>query len=129
MRLIREAFVLTLYHYWEKELNALLRIGRGDHLKLMSAIKLNGQLQVDTAGLERLRLIANTIKHNDGHRLYASEPGMFGLEAKDLEPRDRRGWHNFLRLTDEDILKGIAAVRASGPGVGWERGGDEIEEM
>jgi len=126
-RLIREAFALTLYHYWEKETISLLSLRKGDHNKVVNAIKSKGWRDLDEAGMYRLWMIANTIKHSKGGGLYALDPTIFSEEAKQLDPEDYSGWHRYLRLKDEDVKAAIHAVRVSGPNLDWNGAADEAE--
>lgn len=131
LRLMREAFALAVYHYWEKEMCLHLGIRGKDaknHANIMEVVVKDGRIEPDRAGLERLRLIANTIKHGLGQPLYAEAPYLFVDEGRQLETDDRHGWHAFLRLRDEDVRAGFAAVRASGPGQNWHDSGPDFED-
>jgi hypothetical protein len=114
LRMVREAFVLILYHYWEKKARELLHIERYGQKEVFAAAKHDPRFDVDEPGINRLRLIANCIKHDAGRTLFNEDPAMF--EADLLVDWNRRsGWHDALRLRDEDVEKSFAAVRSSGP--------------
>ena len=134
LRLIREAFALTLYHFWEKQAISLLSMKGGpEHKEIVKKIKATGRLSLDEPGMERLRQIANVVKHSNGAGLYAQNASLFAPEAAELDPdpKQRAGWHLFLRLEDKDVQSAIRAVRASGPAPNYdalravEDGGDE----
>lgn len=130
-RLMREAFALAAYHYWEKEMCLHLSITGKDaksHANIIEVVVKDGRIEPDRAGLDRLRLIANTIKHGLGQPLYDKAPALFADEARHLEKDDRHGWHALLRLRDADVQAGFAAVRASGPGQKWRDSGPDFED-
>lgn len=114
LRLIREAFAMTLYHFWEKTACRLLRVTRYVQDKIFLLADGDPRLTVDKAGVNRLRLIANCIKHDTGDDLYAEEPALFDPSLIP-EPTAKYGWYSALKLRDEDLKAAFAAVWASGP--------------
>lgn len=112
LRLLREAFALVLYHYWEKEVIRWQGAKRYDYEKAYKWLKRNA-FSIDEAGLERMRETANTIKHNVG-RLHAIDASMF--DAGDLaRSAGDPDWHGALRLEDKHIDDFFATLRASAP--------------
>jgi hypothetical protein len=114
LRLVREAFALSLYHYWEKKACELLNIKDYRQGAVFAAAKQDPRFEIDEPGIDRLRLIANCIKHDKGKPLYEAEPSMFAASWI-FDPEGPHGWHDPLRLRDEDVEKGFSAVRSSGP--------------
>jgi hypothetical protein len=114
LRLVREAFVLSLYHYWEKKACELLHIKHYTQDAVFAAAKQHSRLDIDEPGIDRLRRIANCIKHDKGKTLFKEEAGMFEA-GRVVDPEDPLGWHDALQLRDEDVENGFTAVRSSGP--------------
>jgi hypothetical protein len=73
--LIREAFAITLHHFWEKECNAWMKVRRYQSGTAYKALVAKGYA-VDKTGLEKLRKTANCIKHGSDE-LYRQYPAMF----------------------------------------------------
>jgi hypothetical protein len=112
--LVREAFALVCYHYWEKQARALLTIKDYEQKKAFAAALKDSRFSVDEAGINELRLIANCIKHDVGRELFQLRPNLF---EPSLMPNgnEKLGWHDALKLTDADIERALAAARSSGP--------------
>lgn len=112
--LVREAFAIILYHFWEKEIRAHLRIKSLSPKTVADAAAKDGRFSLDFMGLERLRAIVNCIKHGGGRDLYDLDNAMFD---PDWIPKEGNGpeWHYALRLKDSDLEAALAAVRSSGP--------------
>lgn len=114
LRLIREAFAITLYHFWEKTACQLLGVTRYVQDKIFDLADADPRLTVDKGSLNRLRLIVNCIKHDNGGELFAELPAVF--DARFIpDPTTKYGWYSALRLRDEDLANALAAVWASGP--------------
>lgn len=114
LRLIREAFAMTLYHFWEKTACRLLGVTWYAQDKIFTLADADPRLTVDKSGLNRLRLIVNCIKHDTGLDLYADDPALFDLGLIP-EPTAKYGWSSALKLRDQDLNAAFAAVWASGP--------------
>lgn len=113
LRLVREAFALVLHHYWER--SVLLWLNKSRYLSDKDSETLKDSGYVVDPELDRLRLVANTIKHNS-EKLYISHPSMFDASIErwledDIEPT----YHNFLQLSDADMDAFIGALVKSGP--------------
>lgn len=115
IRLVREAFAMTLYHFWEKQAAEVL--GLTSHLfrDLKAAAAADPRFGIDVPGLNRLRLIANCVKHAGGSELFSLDPTLFDPALIPKTATSRNGWHDALRLRDQDVESAILAVRASGP--------------
>jgi hypothetical protein len=122
LRLIREAFALVLYHFWEREACSLLNVKRYEQTAVFEAARSDPQFQLDELGLDRLRLIVNCIKHDNGFALHAQAAELFDPQYVPAN-RESSGWHTALTLRDTDLDTAFAAVKASGPrsGVRGER--------
>ena len=112
LRMIREAFVLVAYHYWEKQVIGWSKISRYEYKKAYAWLERNNfPVQKDT--LEVMRETANCIKHDAG-RLHDIEPNMF-----DAGEVSRFGstpsWHDALRVEDQHMTEFFDALRKSGP--------------
>ncbi|WP_419316817.1 hypothetical protein ACN2C7_10180 [Caulobacter sp. ErkDOM-E] len=113
LKLVREAFLLTVYHYWEKEACGLLGISHYKQSEVFEAARVDKRFDVDEAGLNKARQIANCIKHDVGKALFKAHPELFDMEHKD--PEDKSNWQRALALTDEYLDGAIKVVRSSGP--------------
>lgn len=112
--LVREAFAIILYHFWEKEARSLLGIEDLRPTTVREAVLRDGRFTLDGPGLARLRAIVNCVKHGGGEELHALDPGMFDPDWIPKEPK-AAGWHYALRLKDSDLDAAFVAVRSSGP--------------
>lgn len=126
LALLREAFALMLYHFWEKKACELFGAENYVQKTIFDKAKYartgdrkTYDIDIDEAGIERLRFIAKTIKHNDGQELFKMDPSLFKDVGLIEDRKSWRGWHTCLQLKHEDILRGISAIRTSRPGPGW----------
>jgi len=115
IRLVREAFAMTLYHFWEKQAAEVLGLTSHYFRTLEAAAAADPRFRIDAPGLNRLRLIANCIKHAGGSELFSLDPTLFDAALIPQSATSRTGWHDALRLRDRDVESAIVAVRASGP--------------
>lgn len=79
MKLIREAFVISLFHFWEREAQALVGAKGYKHERVMSAL-VNRGLSPECETLHTLQLVANVAKHSAGSsatKLYEKRPDLF----------------------------------------------------
>lgn len=110
IRHIREAFATLLYHYWEKKAAALLPSKKYEQTAAFSAAKVAGW-SPDEVMLNRLRLVANCIKHDS--------TASATLNAEDVSYFDQNetqyGWYEALRLSQAHLEAFINAVRDAGP--------------
>jgi hypothetical protein len=115
LRIVREAFVRSLHHLWERELTAKMRIARYDESKAVAFLKSEG-IDPNQTKLTVLRLAANVAKHSEGNsaeQLYKLRPELFdGVEmARWKDPPA----HEYLRITDQTVDEFFGAIRSSGP--------------
>lgn len=117
LRIIRESFVSTLFHYWERQsfvwLKAPVSSGRQyDHAATMAWLtKYVGP--PEDATIDKLRLVANALKHGPGRSaksLYAGHPELFGSGSGLTHPSNAP-----LILDDAVIRSFFSAVDNSAP--------------
>jgi hypothetical protein len=111
IKAVREAFALILYHFWEQQACFHLNV---THYKQDDVYaKASASFKVDEGGIDRLRLIANVLKHGNS-ALFKQEPGLFD---QDLIPQKPEPYHyrNAFRLTSSELDAAFLAVRNSGP--------------
>ncbi|TAV74727.1 hypothetical protein [Rhizobium leguminosarum] len=130
LKTLREAFVMMIYHFWENQCRTSL--GGKTYKEWIDIAKARPEYQFDEAGLDRLRMIVNCVKHGDAKqrnrpRLLDASPELFdaSLVQTATEEDDFR---IALRLRDEDVTAAFAVVRASGPRSEYSAEGiDEVE--
>jgi len=120
VRLITEAFIIALWHFWERR---LLRAPAGDktrdekgqyaHCKSFAWLKDNG-CAPDGRQLGELKLLAETLKHHFGkcsRELYERRPDLFiEFDAERIEPSSYQ-----LDMTPQRFDEYLDVVRRSGP--------------
>jgi hypothetical protein len=119
IKAVREAFALILYHYWEQQACFHLNIKQYNQDEVFE--KASSSFEMDKVGIDRLRLIANVLKHGNP-ALFKREPELFDatLIPRKAESEDELGPEPFhyrtaLRLSAADLDAGFVAVKASGP--------------
>ncbi|WP_275788997.1 hypothetical protein [Pararhizobium gei] len=115
LKLVREAFTISLSHYWEREMNKRLKVNQYDEKKAITLLKSRG-LFPDELGLKVLRLTSNVAKHSGGtsaQTLNTLRPGLFDQEA--IASNDEQPDYTNLLLTDEIVAEFFEVVRKSGP--------------
>lgn len=113
--LIREAFALTFYHFWERSVQDWLKKIRYDYWSDIPALVATGDYLADQLELDRMRMTANTIKHGAG-KLYAAHPAMFNSQINDyIRDKIDPPYGRLLDLTNQDIEDFIGALKRSGP--------------
>ncbi|NWK97949.1 hypothetical protein DM806_20255 [Sphingobium lactosutens] len=113
-RVLRKAFAITIYHYWER--NALRWIGKDklEHSKLVKRVQAIGYPIAPR--LEELHLLVNLLKHNNpvwGQRLYAVRPDLFWVLLKPDNPKPN--WEARVVLSREHIEQFVDTIAFSGP--------------
>lgn len=109
----RKSFALAIYHYWERCLRSYCGVPHGNHETIVKHAALNGI--AIAPHLERLRHLANALKHNNrkwGDLLLVSWPELF---LPTFQPSDRTDWYAVISLTDAHIEGALDAVLNSGP--------------
>lgn len=120
---LRTAFTFLIYHQWERSAQRWTRqSGSPNHAELVNASKAAG-IPLDEPGLETMRLLVNTLKHNSataGSQLHTRRSDLFDptfdpnanhpLTGK---PPTAIDWADQVRLTDENMDEFIEVVRKS----------------
>lgn len=113
--LVRTAFVIALFHFWERETNRWRQVtGKTyDHQATMLWLTAKGITPVDTT-LHELELAAHCAKHGPGrscNQLLALRPDLFDLtQSAQSVPTDSN-----LLITDHLVSGFFDAVANSGP--------------
>ncbi len=114
LRIVREAFTISLHHFWERELAAKMRKGynEADAFTFLKSMGLDPKKTELTA----LRLTANVAKHSEGksaQELNKLRPDLF--DSKAMARHNDPPGYEYLRITDPALDEFFKAVRASGP--------------
>ena len=113
LTIIRAAFVISVFHYLEKEMNSKLKVTDYDEKKVFSTLReWGGALEVEK--LIQLRLLANCAKHSEGNsatRLYEMRPDLFDAH----KIGQGKPGADSLVLTDAHVEEFFSAVRKSMP--------------
>lgn len=117
---IREAFVIALFHFWERSANGWCVVNSYDEEKTFAELKAIGR-QPDEGRLRVLRLLANCLKHGPSskpagacNQLYSECPHLF-LETPDTRSKQRPPSNEHLQISNELVDELFQAVRQSGP--------------
>ncbi len=111
LSLVRQSFVISLHHLWERETNKFMKTKKYHAKRTYRALETEG-LPVQRDELERLRLTCNVAKHSEGgsaNDLFASHPEMFKLD----DAEDKPAYDNLI-VTDADLDSFFACVKNSG---------------
>lgn len=115
LRILREAFTISLYHFWEREVASRMKAAAYSDAKAFAFLKSLGT-KPNEAALTTLRLAANVAKHGKGDsakKLHALRPDLFDTKAM-ARSNDSAGYE-YLRITDAILEEFFDAVRDSGP--------------
>lgn len=125
LKLIRESFVISLFHFWERQAKSWVREGNYNHGRMMSKLMEYG-VAPESDALETLLLVANVAKHSGGgsaEKLFQKRSDLFKTNAGALrippadgepDPAFQPGYDDL--LVSSELLDGFfAAVRKSGP--------------
>ena len=110
---IREAFVTSVFHFWECSARYWTSDQDADFRELKRKVRALGY-PVDGDGLAMLNDLNNLLKHDNaktGAKLFKRASRLFWMGR---EPRGAH-WRSALRVTNEDVLRFIDVVRHSGP--------------
>ena len=109
-----KAFIISLYHHWERSARRWVGKQNGDHDKLASAVQAcNYPIHPK---LSAVRDLVNTLKHDRdrwGLALMISWPDLFSPGY--LPRATRNDWYEAIHLRGEHVLEAIAVVSESGP--------------
>lgn len=114
LKTLREAFILVVYHFWENQARIHLRLEGYSQEVAFTKARERADFVVDEAGINRLRMIVNCIKHGGRKSLYEAAPDLFDKDLINAAAEDP-DYRIALRLQDKDIDAAFAAVRSSGP--------------
>ena len=114
--IVRIAFLIGLFHFWERQSNRWVDTKHYDHERVMEWLRQHGQ-KPDKEALSDLKLAANCAKHGPGQSctgLYNRRPDLFEAgednASPTFEPNDQT-----LRITAETLKEFFDAARAAGP--------------
>jgi len=123
---LRKAFVIVIYHYWER--GALRWVShskkRHNHGDLVEALQSNG-VSLDVEGLNQLNMLVNCLKHNSrksGPDLYRARHDLFepGIDPSATHPGTGKlfrnlDWAENIVLIDDNMEQFFTTVRSSAP--------------
>lgn len=115
-RIYREAFLISLYHFWERELLKTMKKAQYNDQEAFAFLK-NMGLTPDEPNLTALRLAANVAKHSGGRSaddLHKVRPDLF--DTTEMAKWNDKPGHEYLVITDQVLDTFFEAVRKSGPG-------------
>lgn len=111
---LRKAFVLSIYHHWERGARTWTGNDDRDHDKLVKAVKALG-IEVSPR-LVAVKDLANLLKHDNDKRgadLLKSWPEVLPNLTKWGE--NRTDWYGAVRLSDNHLTDAFNIIAASGP--------------
>ncbi len=116
LRLIKEGFVMIIYHFWEKQAITWYTFNKNKYNSGIAYNKLPGEgYLIDKKGLEKLRKAANVIKH-DSEELYGSHKHMFTMNLdEDYKEGAKSGYYSWLEITDDVMDEFFETLRKCGP--------------
>ena len=112
---LRKAFVIALYHYWERAIR--VSTGGNDRAKHDELVALAIAMGITIRpGLAAIRDLVNLLKHDNakwGNALRRSWSNLFhpGFQPSAV----RADWYNAVTLTDDDVALVYETVAGSGP--------------
>ncbi|UKK84100.1 hypothetical protein L7H23_16255 [Sphingopyxis sp. BSN-002] len=111
---LRKAFVIALYHHWERSARKWTGDDRRDHSKLAIAVEALGD--PIHPRLEAVRDLTNLLKHDNdkwGQQLIETWPDV--VSGPRGHAGGRTDWYRAVRLTDAHMTEAFNIVGASGP--------------
>lgn len=111
---LRKAFVLSLYHHWERSARSWTNDDRRDHDKLVPLVERLGYPV--SPRLAAVRDLANLLKHDNdkrGDQLLESWPEV--LPKVRRHPDRRTDWYEAVQLTEAQLTEAFNIIAASGP--------------
>jgi len=123
--LVRKAFVIAIYHLWERGARrwAPQKKKKPNHSDLVAALT-DAAIVIDKAGLEELRLLVNCLKHNsdDARKLYGLRRDLFdddfdpdAIHPGTDKPFVNIDWAEQVMLTNDNVESYLRVVQNSGP--------------
>lgn len=117
---LRKAFVLALYHHWERAIRAYTSSSQHPrHKELVERAEQAGIAVVPE--LEKAYRLANALKHNSdnhGPRLFEIWPGIFDEHFRSASGVE---WYGSVALSDEHVDEVIETIAKAGPKM-WPHG-------
>jgi hypothetical protein len=116
LRLIKEGFVVIIYHFWERQALEWYTFNKNKYDYGVAYKKLPGEgYLIDKDGLEKLRKTANVIKH-DSSELYGKYKSMFTMDLdEDYKAGAKSGYYPWLSISDEDMKYFFEMLKNCGP--------------
>lgn len=115
-RIYREAFLISLYHFWEREvLKRMKKKKRYADQEVFAFLRDSG-CSPDEAKLAALRLSANVAKHSGGtsaDQLHKLRPELF--DTREMAKWNDKPGHEYLLITHDVLEMFFEALRESGP--------------
>lgn len=123
--LVRKAFVIVIYHLWERGARrwALQKKKKPNHGDLIVALA-DANILIDNVGLDELRLLVNCLKHNSDNArklfqlrrdLFADDFDPDAILPGTKKPLAHIDWAEQVVLTDDNVEGYLRIVRNSGP--------------
>lgn len=113
LQALRKAFVIAIYHHWERSARSWSNDDKRDHAKLVKSVQKMGYPLHPR--LEAVRDLANLLKHDNssrGEQLRASWPEVIRPRSAKL---GRPSWYDMVLLTDAHLSEAFNIIAASGP--------------
>jgi len=112
VRAIREAFVISSFHYWEKWARSITKqSGRNDTFDVLRRkMSINYEVHEQLCGLNHL---TNLLKHGTGAAYHARQLATTRPDLFLRLPEGDDGW--ILKMTDETVQEAFAIISGSGP--------------
>jgi hypothetical protein len=114
LRSLRRAYVISLYHHWERGARAWTKSPKGNHEELVPKVEALG-MKVEQE-VHTLRILANLLKHDSdkwGAKLISAAPSLVG--GVTLNVPNVTDWYEAVILSEDWMILLFEAVRASGP--------------
>jgi hypothetical protein len=112
--LVREAFVIALFHFWERQANRWLGVSRYDEKAAIELLIGLGR-NPDKAALNLLMNLANCLKHGSSDKPKGACNLLMASHSELLEEVDGLPGADNLRINDALVAHLFKAVLRSGP--------------
>lgn len=111
LRDLRHAYIVMIYHHWERSMQRRLDKRPKNHAELVKCLEAKGCLLDER--LAGLHLLVGVLKHDkdDAGRLCSGWP-FLPERSREKPPK---GWPRTLHLSDQHVLEALDIVRLSGP--------------
>lgn len=115
LSIVREAFCISLNHFWERQIKIIASIEKYDEEKVLKFL-LDAKVNPDEENLRTLRQVSNLIKHDNldaARPLYKRRPDLFD-KSKSLSNPYKPSYDD-LRINDPLMVDLFSAVSKSYP--------------